>query len=208
MLKLLTKIPRKINLAFSGGVDSLVVAHFLKNGKHDLTLLHFNHGCQYSDEIEKQCVERAESLSLPIVVGRAPSGECPKGMSLEDFWRRSRYKWLRSFNEKFITCHHLDDALVSSLTSLLNTGVSTLIPVEDELVIRPFLITKKSDMEKYATRHALEPVIDHYNFDMSKQRNYITHNTMPHILKTHPGYYKVIRKRYLNEIKDKRINTQ
>ena len=208
MFKLLVKIPRKINLAFSGGVDSLVVAHFLKRGKHDITLLHFNHGCQYSDEIERQCLERAESLSLPIVVGRAASGVCPNGMSLEDFWRRSRYKWLRSFNEKFITCHHLDDALVSSLTSLLNTGVSKLIPIEDELVLRPFLTTKKSEFEDYAVRHGLNPVIDYYNFDMSKHRNYITHNTLPHILKTHPGYYKVIRKRYLNEIKGKRINTE
>lgn len=198
MIKLLTKVPHRINLAFSGGVDSLAVAHFLKNGKRDLTLLHFNHGCEYSDQIEKECRERAESLSVPIVVKKIEDGTCPKGQSLEDFWRRSRYRWLRSFNEQFITCHHLDDAMCSSLMTLLNTGVSSLIPVSDELVLRPFLITPKSELVNYAMRHDLVPVEDHYNTDMSKQRNYIMTNVIPHILHTHPGYYKVIRKRYLN----------
>lgn len=201
MFKLITPIPKKINLAFSGGVDSLAVAHFLKKGRRDVTLLHFNHGCQYSDQIEKECLERAESLSMPIVVKKIDDATCPKGQSLEDFWRRSRYRWLRSFNEQFITCHHLDDAICSSLMSLLNTGVSTLIPVSDELVLRPFLTTKKEELESYADRHGLAPVADNYNDDMSKQRNYITKNVIPHIMHTHPGYYKVIRKRYLNEYK-------
>lgn len=199
MFKLLTKIPRKINLAFSGGVDSLAAAHFLKRGKHDLTLLHFNHGCQYSDEIERQCRERAESLSVPIIVGRMPEGSPNKGQSLEDFWRRARYRFLRSFPEQFITCHHLDDAIESSIMSLLNNGVSTLIPVKDDKVLRPFLITKKSELQSYAKRHGLIEVPDPYNEDLRRQRNYIRKNVIPHILHTHPGYYKVITKRYLNE---------
>ena len=202
MIKLLTKVPHRINLAFSGGVDSLSVAHFLKRGKRDLTLLHFNHGCEYSDQIEKECRERAESLSVPIVVKKIDDATCPKGQSLEDFWRRARYKWLRSFNEQFITCHHLDDAIVTSIISLLNTGVSSLIPVKDDLVLRPFLITKKQELVDYANNHALVPVFDYYNNDMSKQRNYITENVLPHILHTHPGYYKVIKKRYLNGLKN------
>lgn len=198
MFRLLTAIPKKINLAFSGGVDSLAVAHFLKRGKHDVTLLHFNHGCQYSNKIEEECRERAEQLELPIIVGMNDR-EYTKG-SLEDFWRRSRYKWLRGFNEKFITCHHLNDAMESAIISMLNTGEVKLIPVEDKHVLRPFLITKKSDFVSYADRHCLIPVADEYNVDMSKQRNYIRFNTMPHILHTHPGFDTVIGKKYLRDI--------
>lgn len=199
MFTLLTKIPKEINIAFSGGVDSLAVAHFLKRGKHKVTLLHFNHGCQYSDVIETKCLEYAKSLELPVIVGKMPD-ECEStGQSLENFWRRARYKFLRSFNERFITCHHLDDALEQSLISLLNTGVSTLIPVEDSLVLRPFLITPKKEFEQYALRHNLIPVHDEYNYDLSKRRNYIRANIMPHILNIQPGYHKVIRKRYIQE---------
>ena len=198
MLKLLTKIPRKINLAFSGGVDSLVVAHFLKRGKHDLTLLHFNHGCQYSDEIERQCLERAESLSVPIVVGRVTEGSPNKGQSLEDFWRRSRYRFLRSFPEQFITCHHLDDAVETWVWSCLH-GNPKIIPASDAKVIRPFLLTEKQDFQKYADRHGLVAVDDPYNRDFSLTRNYIRANIMEHAYRINPGLKKVIRKKYLNE---------
>lgn len=200
MFKLLTKIPRKINLAFSGGVDSLVAVHFLRNN-HDLTLLHFNHGCEYSAKIEERCVQLAHDLGVSIVVGHAETTQPVSGQSLEDFWRRGRYKFLRSFNEQFITCHHLDDAIETSLITLLNTGSSSLIPVKDSLVLRPFLITEKKELLEYAERHDLIPVEDFYNTDMSKQRNYIRHNVIPHVLHTHPGYYKVIRKKYLQEQK-------
>lgn len=198
MLKLLTKIPRKINLAFSGGVDSLVAAHFLKNGKHDLTLLHFNHGCQYSDEIEKQCVERAESLSLPIVVGRMTDAAPKPRQSLEDHWRRCRYKFLRSFEDQFITCHHLDDAVETWVWSSLH-GNPRVIPYRDEKVLRPFLLTEKADFQDYADRHGLIAVDDPYNRDYSLTRNYIRLNMMEHAYKINPGLKKVIRKKYLSE---------
>jgi tRNA(Ile)-lysidine synthase len=196
MLKLLTKIPRKINLAFSGGVDSLAVAHFLKNGKHDVTLLHFNHGCQYSDTIEQQCRERAESLSLPIVVGKMDEGSPNKGQSLEDFWRRSRYRFLRSFDDQFITCHHLDDAVETWVWSSLH-GNPKIIPVSDAKVIRPFLTTEKDDFIKYANARGLIPVDDPYNADNTLTRNYIRTNMMHHAYKINPGLKKVIRKKYL-----------
>lgn len=201
MIKLLTKVPHKINLAFSGGVDSLVVAHFLKNGKRDLMLLHFNHGCEYSDQIEKECRERAESLSVPIVVKKIDEGTPNKGQSLEDFWRRSRYRWLRSYSDPFITCHHLDDAVETWVWSALH-GNPKLIPMMDDKVIRPFLTTEKQSFIDYAERHGLVPVHDEYNFDYDLTRNYIRANIMQHAYKINPGLKKVIRKKYLNGNRD------
>ena len=195
MLKLLTKIPRKINLAFSGGVDSLAAAHFLAKN-HNVTLLHFNHGCQYSDMIEEQCRERAESLSLPIVVGSMDNEPRKKGQSLEDYWRRSRYRFLRSFNEQFITCHHADDAVETWIFSSLH-GEGKLIPMSDALVLRPFLITEKSTLVSYAERHNLVPVDDPYNRMYDLTRNYIRANIIPHAYKVNPGLIKMIRKKYL-----------
>lgn len=201
MIKMLIKIPRKINLAFSGGVDSLAVAHFLKRGKHDITLLHFNHGCEYSDYIEKQCREIAESLSLPIIVGKVPEINPKKGQSLEDFWRRHRYLFLRSFQEKFITAHHLEDSVETWIWSSFH-GNPKIIPVSDDKVIRPFLITEKKDFENYASRNNLIAVDDPYNKNLSLTRNYIRANVVQHAYKINPGLKKVIRKKYLNTFKE------
>jgi tRNA(Ile)-lysidine synthase len=196
MFKLLHKIPRKINLAFSGGVDSLAVAHFLKRGRHDVHLLHLNHGCEYSNGIAEQCVELSERLSLPITVGTMTSDAPNKGQSLEDYWRRSRYRFLRSFDDKFITCHHLDDAMETWVFTSCH-GESKLIPSMDEKVIRPFLTTEKQKFIEYAEQHNLTPVDDPYNRDYDLTRNYIRANIMPHALKVNPGLSKVIRKKYL-----------
>jgi len=197
MFKLLTKIPRKINLAFSGGVDSLAVAHFLKRGKHDVTLMHFNHGCEYSDDIETQCVERAKSLGLPISVCGIDNPKPPKGQSLEEHWRRQRYSFLRAYPEQFITCHHLDDAVETWVWSSLH-GEGKLIPVQDDKVLRPFLLTEKQQLIDYAEKNGLVPVRDEYNFDNHLTRNYIRANIMPHAYQVNPGLKKVIKKKYLS----------
>lgn len=195
MFKLLGKIPRKVNLAFSGGVDSLAVAKFLGNN-HEVTLYHFNHGCQYSDEIENQCRQRSIDLGLDIIVGRCDTKK-PDGQSLEDFWRRSRYRWLRSYGERFVTCHHLNDAVEQWLFSAIN-GNPNIIPYQDELVYRPFLLTSKEQLINYAIRHNLTPVEDEYNHDQSKMRNYIRKNLIDHVYHINPGIEKVIRKKYLD----------
>lgn len=193
-IKLLFKLPRTFNLAFSGGVDSLAAAHFFRNN-HNVTLLHFNHGCGYSDAIEEECRLRAESLSLPIIVEKIKD-EPKKGQSVEDYWRRNRYRFLRSFENQFITVHHIQDAVETWVTSSLH-GQSKLIPAYDEKVLRPFLITEKKDLIEYSERHNLIPVDDPCNRHMDLTRNYIRANMMEHIYKINPGINKVIRKKYL-----------
>lgn len=198
MINLLVKPPKKINLAFSGGVDSLSVAHFLKRGKFDVTLLHFNHGCEYSADIQRQIYHRIKDLDLPLQVGYIQDyGEDrAKGQSLEDYWRRARYSFLRSFDDPFITCHHLDDAVETWVWSSLH-GEGKIIPVSDDKVIRPFLTTEKDDFIHYAKRNNLVAVDDPYNDDKSLTRNYIRANIMHHAYHVNPGLKKVIRKKYL-----------
>lgn len=197
MIKLLHKLPRQINLAFSGGVDSLVAAQFLRKN-HDVTLLHFNHGCEYSDEIERQVVSLSAALELNLIVKCIDDPTPPAGMSLEDHWRRNRYRFLRA-HAPVVTAHHLDDAMETWIWSSLH-GQGKLIPSRDEQVIRPFLITPKAVLEAYAVRHNLKPVPDPYNFELDLTRNYIRANIIPHALKINPGLPKVIRKKYLKEL--------
>lgn len=200
MFKLLGKIPRRINLAFSGGVDSLVAAHFLMQN-HDVTLLHFNHGCEYSNQIEADCRHRVENDlnggndGIKMIVGTI-DGEPTKGQSLEDYWRRARYRFLRSFDEPFITCHHLDDAVETWIWSSLH-GEGKIIPASDDKVLRPFLLTEKQDLINYSVKHRLTSVLDPYNYKNTLTRNYIRANIMEHAYVVNPGLKKVIKKKYL-----------
>lgn len=191
------KIPMKVTLAFSGGVDSLAIAHFLKRGNRDVTLAHFNHGCPVSDKIEAQCRDLADhDLELPIIVKKIDDPICPPGKSIEDYWRRNRYRWLRSLDSVVITGHHLNDAVETWLWSSIN-GNPSLIPYESGNVIRPFIITPKREFSEYCDKHNLIPVIDECNNDLDLIRNYMRQSLIPVVEKINPGIEKVIFKKYM-----------
>lgn len=207
MIKILPQIniPHKVTIAFSGGTDSLGITLFLKKGGRDITLAHFNHGCEVSDGIEKDCRIIADVLKLPLVVKRIDDPVCPSGCSIEDFWRRNRYRWLRSLDSSVITGHHLNDAVETWLWSAMH-GNPKLIPAESGNVIRPFLITPKSEFEKIFTTNGvvdmrIRPVLDIMNNDMSKMRNYMREELMPVVKHINPGIEKVIIKKYLENEK-------
>ena len=201
MIRLTCPVPNTTYLAFSGGVDSLAAAHFFQRGGKNVTLLHFNHGCEYSDQIENECVNRAYDFNLPIIVSDLSfTAEAPVGVSLEEHWRTHRYRFLRFYattETPVITCHHLDDAVETWIWSSLH-GEGKLIPVENRGIIRPFLTTEKTELISYAEKHRLIPVDDPYNRENHLMRNYMRVNMMKHAYYINPGLRTVIRKKYLN----------
>lgn len=196
MIKMLFQLPDQLDLAFSGGIDSLVVAHFLARSKKNLRLWHFNHGCEYSAQIEQECRERAADLHLPITVGYL-NAEKPPRQSQEDFWRKHRYDFLRSSDRYMMTAHHLNDAVETWVWSSLH-GEGKIIPYQNGNIIRPFLLTSKEDFQDYGQRHGLKEVNDPFNQDLHVMRNYMRANVMQHIEHINPGIDKVIRKKYLS----------
>jgi tRNA(Ile)-lysidine synthase len=122
-------------------------------------------------------------------------------MSVEEYWRVERYKFLRSMSEELdapvVTCHHLDDAVETWVWSSLH-GEGKIIPVENQGVIRPFLLTEKQELIDYASRNGLFAVDDPYNRENHLIRNYIRCNLLPHAYYVNPGLKKVIKKKYLN----------
>ena len=51
-LKILNRIPNKVAIALSGGVDSMVCLDFILKGKRDVLALHFNHNTESSNLYE------------------------------------------------------------------------------------------------------------------------------------------------------------
>ena len=49
MIKLQGKLPHRVYVACSGGIDSMAIVDFLSR-KHDVFVLHFQHGTEHSNK--------------------------------------------------------------------------------------------------------------------------------------------------------------
>jgi tRNA(Ile)-lysidine synthase len=197
MIRFLGKLPRKCVVAFSGGVDSVAVTDFLLNGKRDVHLAFFHHRTATSDEAEKFVKEFAKERNLNLSIGRI-SNEKPSGESREEYWRNERYRFLSTYNFPVITAHHLGDAVETWIFNSLH-GNPRILPYQRNNVIRPFLITPKSELIEWAVRKGLKWVEDESNKDLKYMRNLIRHKIVPEAMVINPGLDKVVKKMYIKE---------
>ena len=193
MIKIQGKIPRKIGVAVSGGVDSICILDFLSKN-HDVTVYHFNHGSKTADLFERFVRVVCNKLQVPIKVGDTKNPKA-KGQSLEEYWREERYAWLREQDDTIVLGHHLDDCVESYLFNMCN-GKDYTIPYRHHNCIRPFRLNKKSQIvNTLKTRPDIMWLEDPSNIDERFKRNYIRFNLLPEALNVNSGLYKVIAKR-------------
>jgi len=204
-MKLLGRIPNKVAIAFSGGIDSVVVAHFLMQSKREVSLLYFNHGTDHGNDAEEFVFKFAEDNQVGLLsfnISNYPPR--PDDSSPEEWWRLCRYDFLEGHIDPIITCHHLDDQVETWLFSAMH-NYPKLIPYRRNNIIRPFLLTKKSEIHAYAAKHKLSWIQDESNSDVNYPRNRIRHNIVPEALKINPGLHKVIARKVEEEYNVKEI---
>jgi len=196
MIKLQGKLPRKIMVAVSGGVDSMAALDFLRRN-HSVEVFHFNHGTAHS-KVAEDCVRRyVQKYDLPFQIRGISTQHKPKGMSQEDYWREERYKWIDVYANSHlpvVTCHHLEDCVETWVWSSMH-GTGKIVPRTRGNVLRPFRQTRKRDFQLWADLNNIEYVEDSSNTDTSYIRNYVRHEMMPHVLRVNPGIYKTISKK-------------
>lgn len=190
-------------VAFSAGRDScglvamlLDEADFQDQPTEGLTLAHFNHGLDPSDDEGEACARRiADQFGLSLVVGkRDPSLDRP-GESVQMNCRRQRYAFLErvavDVNANWVaTAHHSEDQLETLLMQIFRTsnifsmkGIPAwrpLSPAHPEiLLVRPALSVKPSSLQTYLKQWDIEPFEDPSNRNLDFQRNAIRHNVLP-----------------------------
>ena len=190
MIKLLLKLPRKLTVAFSGGVDSVAAVDFLcKN--HDVSCAFFHHGTDNSHKalsfVQSFCEERKLSYDVGFLKDARPAHK-----SLEEHWRDERYQFLSNF-ETVVTAHHLNDCVETYIWSSLH-GTPKTIPATRKNVLRPFLLTPKSEFASWCQRKNLAWCEDLSNGDDRYMRNYVRKHIVPHAYKVNPGLDKVVAK--------------
>jgi tRNA(Ile)-lysidine synthase len=199
MIKLQGKLPRRVWLACSGGVDSMAALDFLRRN-HDIHVLHFNHGTAHGEKaqafMERYCTEK----QIPLTIGEV-SGTIPPGpISREAWWREQRYAFLdKFFTVPVITCHHLDDCVETWVMSSMH-GTAKWIPYRRRHVIRPFRLTRKRDLTLWCELNNVPWIEDGTNEDIHYTRNYVRHEMMPHVLQVNPGIHKTIAKKVKEDV--------
>jgi tRNA(Ile)-lysidine synthase len=201
MIKLQGKVPRKVYVACSGGVDSMAALDFLKR-KHDVFVLHFNHGTDYGfkalEFVSNYCADNDIGF-LTNVTGQEREKQTRE--SQEEYWRSIRYDWLERCTERqIVTAHHLDDCVETWVWSSMH-GTGKIIPYSrNERVLRPFRSTRKRDLELWANLNNVPYIEDDSNKDTCYTRNYIRHEMMPNVLRVNPGIHKTIAKKVKEDV--------
>lgn len=196
MIRIIKKIPINVVIACSGGIDSMVVTHFLMQGKRNIKLAYFDHDTSHSKSAQAFVEKYATDNSLDLFIGKIKGVKGRR--SMEEFWRDERYSFFNRIKTDFlITCHHLDDAVETWVMSSLH-GKCKLIPYNREPnVFRPFLMTSRKTINEYAIRKEVKWIEDPSNKFTNYTRNHIRHNLMPGILKVNPGIRTTIRKKII-----------
>lgn len=197
MIQLLHKLPRKLTVAFSGGVDSVAVLDFLSNN-HDTDATFFHHGTDVSDDAYDFVFDFCKSRNIKLTVGYIKNQK-PKELSWEEHWRNERYQFLENF-EYVVTGHHLNDCIETYIWGTMH-GTPKLIPDMRNNVHRPFLLNPKSEFIDWCTRKNLSWRDDKSNENTDYMRNYIRKHMVPHAYHVNPGIEKVIKRLIVNACK-------
>ena len=177
----------------------MVALDFFRQGKRKLHVAHFNHGTVHAREAEDVVLEYCKKYQIPIVVGRL-SKEKPSRMSIEEFWRNERYDFLKTQQGPIVTAHHLNDVIEWWIFTALH-GDPKLIPHtrDDCNVLRPFLITNKKTLYRWAHKNSVPYVDDPSNDDERFMRNHIRNNIARSALFVNPGLEKTMIKKLKKE---------
>lgn len=178
---------KRLAVAVSGGVDSVVLLHWLAELNLDITALHVNHGLRDAADTETEYVrEICKKLDVPCHVFYW-TGEKPES-GLESAARDARYKMMTDFCAEnkiqyLLTAHQADDQIETFLMNLSRGsgvyGLATMRTVthrDGVNIVRPLLNVSRGELEKYAHDNNIKYFSDEMNEDQRYTRVKIRKN--------------------------------
>ena len=182
-----------ITVALSGGRDSVVLTHLLRQSAETLGItlsaLHIHHGLRAASDGEEQFVRSlCQQWQIPLTVRHLHLAEQDhKGASLEMAAREARYAVFAEFcshHGYVATAHHLDDNMATFFINLCRgSGSKGLcgIPYTRDGILRPLLDIAAEDIAAYAQSHHLTWVEDESNTDPYYLRNFMRKEIIPRL---------------------------
>ena len=190
---------KKIVVALSGGIDSVVLLHFLnRHYPGNVRAVHINHNLsKYSDKWCAFCERICNSAKIEF---KYISINLENSSNIEENARKKRYLSLKSelrVGEILCTAHHQDDQAETFLLQLFRgSGVAGLASmpkiksIGDSELYRPFLNISKQKIVDYASKNHLKWIEDNSNLDTNFKRNLLRIVFLPKLSSAFNGLIK------------------
>ena len=192
-------IDKNIVIALSGGIDSVVLLHFLNSHyPGNIRAVHINHNLsKHSKDWSLFCKEQCHKQGVEF---KSIDINIKTSSNIEENARKKRYNSLKSElskNEVLCTAHHQEDQSETFLLQLFRgSGVAGLASMPkkksfaDTFLYRPFLNISKQLIVDYATKNNLDWVEDDSNINLNFKRNLLRLEFIP---KLESGFKGVIK---------------
>ena len=187
---------KKLLIACSGGLDSVVLAHLMKKLEFEMALAHCNFSLRgkESDGDEMFVIGLAKKMQIPVFAETFDTKTFAKnnGISTQMAARTLRYNWFEEILKNFsydylLTAHHLDDDLETFFINLSRgTGINGLtgIPPVNGNVVRPLLTFSREEILIYAEKNKLKWREDSSNKKADYLRNKLRLEVLPKFKET------------------------
>jgi tRNA(Ile)-lysidine synthase len=204
---------KKLLLATSGGIDSMVMVHLFQQLSYEIAIAHCNFQLRGLESFDDQnfVQDYAAANDVPVFITQFDTKAFAEDykLSTQVAARELRYNWFYELleTEKYdyiLTAHHADDNVETFLINLSRgTGLDGLtgIPEQNERVMRPLLALSQQEVQNYAELNAVQWREDSSNASDKYLRNKIRHHLLPMFKELNPNFLTSFHKtqRYLQE---------
>ncbi len=190
---------KKLLLAVSGGIDSMVLMRLCIEMKMDISVAHCNFTLRgdESDTDEDFVKSQTDKLQIPIFIKKFDTKKIAEKekSSIQVVARNLRYEWFNTLlinndYDYILTAHHLDDSLETFLINFTRgSGLNGLtgIPQQNVSIVRPLLPFSRTEIEIFAKENKVEWREDTSNASDKYLRNKLRHDVIPMLKELNPS---------------------
>ncbi|MBF4492027.1 tRNA lysidine(34) synthetase TilS [Flavobacterium sp. MR2016-29] len=207
---------KKLFLAVSGGLDSMVLLHLLNQLPYEIAVLHCNFQLRGLESFGDQnfIQEYCDQNNISVFTTQFDTEAFAKDykLSTQVAARELRYSWFYELLETknfdyVLTAHHADDNLETFIINLTRgTGLEGLTGIleQNDKIIRPLLPFSREEILKYAQENNIKWREDSSNASNKYLRNKIRHDLVPILKEINPNFLNAFQKTqlYLQESKE------
>ena len=190
----------RILLAFSAGIDSVVLAELLLASKFQIGIAHVNFQLRGNESDENENFAKAfaakHNLAFYSIRFDTEAFAAREKISIQMAARKLRYDWfetirLQEHYDNIVTAHHLSDSIETFFINVSRgTGIAGLhgISLHINNIKRPLLPFTKKEITAYAEKNNYAWQEDSSNQKDAYLRNHIRHNIVPEFEKINPSF--------------------